>query len=152
MWYKRRLLFLRQNIKFDLIFLWSLSFLFPFPKVGNAIFHSRSQKLGIGWAIPVPVPKVQKSFPLTPGRCQIRYFRGWRVSKRIPFLHFPGFPRCGIKAGWRPGKTEDHTNIWKWRRWLGLLGGKGKVADEWVLEFYCFPIMQRRIISYLIAF
>ena len=36
---------------------WNLSFPFPFPKVGNAIFHSRSrsQNLGMQFSIPVPV-------------------------------------------------------------------------------------------------
>ena len=35
-------------------------FSFPFPKVGNTIFHSRSrsQKLGMQFIVPVPVPKV----------------------------------------------------------------------------------------------
>ena len=37
--------------------------IFPFPKVGNEIFHSRSQNLGMGWAIPVPVPKWAKVIP-----------------------------------------------------------------------------------------
>jgi len=43
------------------------SFLFPFPKVGDAIFHfhSRYQILGMGWVIPVPIPKIQMSFPFT---------------------------------------------------------------------------------------
>ena len=40
------------------------SFLVLFPNVGNAIFHYRSQYLGMGWVI--PVPKIQKSFPLPP--------------------------------------------------------------------------------------
>ena len=41
-------------------------FLFPFPKIGNEIFHSRSQSLGMGWAIPVPVPKSPKVIPAHP--------------------------------------------------------------------------------------
>ena len=41
-------------------------FPFPFPKVGNEIFHSRSQSLGMGWAIPVPVPKWPKVIPAHP--------------------------------------------------------------------------------------
>ena len=44
------------------------SFLFPFPKVGDAIFHSHSryQNLGMGWVIPVPIPKIQKVIPVHP--------------------------------------------------------------------------------------
>ena len=44
------------------------SFPFPLPKVGNAIFHchSRSQSLGMGWAIPVPVSKCPKVIPAHP--------------------------------------------------------------------------------------
>ena len=47
---------------------YDFSFLFPFPKVGDAIFHSHSryQNLGMGWVIPVPIPKIQKVIPVHP--------------------------------------------------------------------------------------
>merc|ERR1711974_469069 len=37
---------------------------FPFPKVGNGICHSRShsQKLGMEFVIPVPIPKSWESY------------------------------------------------------------------------------------------
>ena len=48
--------------------IWIFSFLFPFPKVGQRIFHSRSQNLGIIFSVPVlccvsrPTKKITKFF------------------------------------------------------------------------------------------
>ena len=68
-WDQRRPLFLQQNKKITRFFT-SFPFpfpiipgnnnvSFPFPKVGNGICHSRSrsQKLGMEFVIPVPIPK-----------------------------------------------------------------------------------------------
>ena len=56
MWYKQRLLFLRQTIKFDPIFWrYSRSRSRSFPGITTS--HSRSRKLGMEFVIPIPVPK-----------------------------------------------------------------------------------------------
>ena len=55
-----------NNVSFPFPKIGNRIFPFPFPKVGNEIFRSRSQSLGMGWAIPVPVPKCQKVIPAHP--------------------------------------------------------------------------------------
>ena len=37
----------------------------PVPEIGNGIFHSHSRSRNLGMEYAVPVPEVQKSFPLT---------------------------------------------------------------------------------------
>ena len=45
----------------------------PVPKIGNGIFHSHSRSRNLGMEFAIPVPEVQKSFPLTPALSKLDY-------------------------------------------------------------------------------
>ena len=53
---------------------WNFPLAFPFPKMGDGIFHSLSRSLKLGMEFAGPVPKVQKSFLLTHAKGAKKHF------------------------------------------------------------------------------
>ena len=108
MWYERRLVFLRQTIKFDPIF-WrhSRSRSRSFPGITTS--HSRSRKLGMEFVIPVPVPKNWEwnlSFPFPFPKVGNAIFHsrsqnlgmGWAIPVPVPKVKKP-FPLTPAPRG-----------------------------------------------------
>ena len=103
---------------------WDGIFPFPFPKVGNEIFHSRSQSLGMGWAIPVPVPKWPEVIPAHPwggwGEAILKnclFFANIKILKEpskcwpLRFKHCLTFCCCLNSSFWIECECDKFSNI-----------------------------------------